>query len=231
MRMNISVPDALAEEIRKREIPISAVCQRALRDEVNRLRVIEDADDILVYVESEQASPDPTTWPRFDAAKPMLIYKRYPVGRHLELGWVLEYQQGDEPGDNPTDYFIPGDQDAPPIGYARKYLRQVRGDMEEITVDVGEPSSAVGFTGRWVVEPDADETRTDEPGYDAGAYWGVALTRRGRIAVFTAHCNDAWPASLHDYDSLYQAAAHAPADIIALAADELGEKRVLWRNI
>ena len=32
-------------------------------------------------------------------------------------------------------------------------------------------------------------------------------------------------------DNLDQAAAHVPADIIAMAAAELGETRVLWRDI
>lgn len=70
MRLSLSLPDALAEEVRRRDIAISAVClaialrwvqirlakpvcQHALREEVKRLRMIEDADDILVYVESE----------------------------------------------------------------------------------------------------------------------------------------------------------------------------------
>lgn len=150
MRMNISVPDALAEQVRERNIPISAVCQRALREEVSRLR--------------ERA-------------------------------------------------------------------RANRG-MEQLTVEVGEPSLMVGFTGRWLVDPDRDETRSAEEGQDAGAYWGVALTQRGRVAVYTAHCNERWSASLNDYDSLDQAADNGtPADIIARAAAELGETRVLWRDI
>jgi hypothetical protein len=41
MRMNISVPDSLAEEARRRKVPISAVCQRAIREEVGRLYDIE----------------------------------------------------------------------------------------------------------------------------------------------------------------------------------------------
>lgn len=230
--MNISMPDTLAEQVRERNVPISAVCQRALRDEVHRLRLIEEADDIQVYIESEQADPDPNTWPEFEPGKPTLTYKPYPVGRHLELGWVLEYEAGYEIGSGPADYFIPGDPDKPPIERAREHLSQVRRDMEEITVEVGDPNLTVGFTGRWLVEPDADETRTDETGFDAGAYWGVALTKRGRVAVFTAHCNDGWPASLQDYDSLDQAANdRMPADIIARAAAELGEQRVLWRDI
>ena len=32
MRMNISVPDELAAEVRAHSLPVSAICQRALRD-------------------------------------------------------------------------------------------------------------------------------------------------------------------------------------------------------
>jgi hypothetical protein len=74
--------------------------------------------------------------------------------------------------------------------------------MGEITVDIGEPRLTVGFTGRWLVEPDPDESRAGRRGYDTGAYWGVALTRRGRFAVFAASRHDRWAASLHAYDSL-----------------------------
>ena len=44
MRMNISVPDTLAAEVRERKLPVSAICQRALSAEVGRLRAIEAAD-------------------------------------------------------------------------------------------------------------------------------------------------------------------------------------------
>jgi hypothetical protein len=40
--MNISVPDDLAKQVREWNVSISAVCQQALIDEVNRLRVIDD---------------------------------------------------------------------------------------------------------------------------------------------------------------------------------------------
>lgn len=39
MRMNISVPDDLAEEVRKRDLPVSAICQRALLEEINKVDV------------------------------------------------------------------------------------------------------------------------------------------------------------------------------------------------
>jgi len=225
MRMNISVPDVLAEQVRERNLPISAICQRALREELARLRAVQAATDIQIYIAADQADPDPATWPNFDPAMPHLIYGHHPV--HGE-GWMLDYEGNDIHG------FFPGYRsDAGAVlGRARELLRRGGlGQMKEITVEVGEPSLTVGFTGRWLVDPDPDETRTGEAGYDAGAYWGVALTKRGRIAVFTAHCNDGWPANLRDYDSLDQAAADVPADIVARAAAELGETRVLWRDI
>lgn len=147
MRMNISVPDQLAEEVRQRDISISAVCQRALRDEVARLR---------------------------------------------RTGAV--------------------------------------GEMEKITVNVGDPSLTIGFTGRWLLEPDSGKTRTSDEGWDNGVFWGVALTQRGRIAVFAEHCSSG-AGRLDDYDNLDQASARVPADIIARAAASLGETRVLWRDI
>ena len=234
---NISLPDALAEEVRRRDIAISAVCQHALREEVKRLRMIEDADDILVHVESEQAELDLTTWPGYDSGKPMLTYKRHLVSPQWELGWVLEYEDGDEYGVPPPGYFIGGESmglgpGSPPIEAAREYIRKVSRDMGEITVDIGEPRLTVGFTGRWLVEPDPDETRAGRRGYDAGAYWGVALTRRGRFAVFAAPRHDRRAASLHVYDSLDAAANDGvPGEITALAAAELRRTRVLWRDM
>lgn len=231
MRMNISVPDVLAEEVRRRDIPISAVCQRALNEEVARLRAAEGADDITVITGVGDFA-DPANWAPVDGSKPVLAYRRHP---EHGPGWVLTYELGEEPGDKPDEHFIAGTKADVDVALrsAREWLRlAARGDMEKITVEVGEPSLTVGFRGRWLVYPDRDETRSTEEGQDAGAYWGLALTGRGRIAVYTAHCNERWPASLDDYDSLDAAADNGtPADIIARAAAELGETRVLWRDI
>jgi hypothetical protein len=241
MRMNISVPDALAEEVRQRNVPISAICQRALREEVDRLRRVESTDDILVYVESEMAEcfdPDPTSWPGFDPAKPTLTYKRHYIGGRWELGWVLDYELGDEPGDNPTDDFAPGEPDDPPVDWARFVVRRSAEErerdraMETITVETGPDYSLTeGFTGRWLVAPERDETRTGENGWDAGVYWGVALTARGRIAVYTAHCNQLYPGVLKSYETFDEAAKVLPPDITAQAAAELGEDYVIMRDI
>ena len=97
-------------------------------------------------------------------------------------------------------------------------------DMERIEVDVEDAHGSLrtlAFTGRWLVAPDSDATRTAEPGYDAGAYWGIALTAKGRIAVYTAHCNRDG-GFLSDYDDLPGAEAdRVPADMIAEAIAEL----------
>jgi hypothetical protein len=160
-------------------------------------------------------------------------------GRHdpYGIGWLLSYLPPGGRADAEVTFLA--DHGEVPIEQARAHLRRVRGepdidDAEElgkITVEVGDPPLMVGFVGRWLVAPDPDMTRTEMAGHDAGAYWGVAATRRGRIAVYVAHCNERWPAHLTDYEDLDQAAPEVPADIIARAAAELGEQRVLWRDI
>lgn len=102
-------------------------------------------------------------------------------------------------------------------------------DLEEIQVTTGEAHRTEAFAGRWLVEPDPDGTRTSEEGYDHGAYWGVALTKRGSIAVYTAHCNDGWPATLEVFATLD--AAELPEDIKADAAAALGREHVIYRDI
>jgi Post-segregation antitoxin CcdA len=147
MRMNISVPDDLAAAVRELDLPISAVCQAALRAEV---------DNIVAVAKGASMRP--------------------------------------------------------------------------ITVETGEPAVTQRFTGRWLVEPDREGTRSRDA-RDKDAYWGVALTRRGRFAIYVAHRDDRWPARLNDYDTLDEAFKHAPRDIIDRAAAELGETQVVWRDI
>src|SRR2546421_7459354 len=173
MRMNISVPDTLAAQVRARNLPISAICQRALSKEVDRLRAIEAVRDIQVYIAADQADPDPLTWPNFNPSMPHLIFGNHPI---YGEGWMLDYEA------NGIEGFLPGYRAdaAAVLSRARDLLRRgAEDEMEKITVEVGEPSLTIGFTGRWLVDPDTDETRG---GADAGAYWGVALTQRGRIA-------------------------------------------------
>ena len=81
----------------------------------------------------------------------------------------------------------------------------------------------VEFVGRWILLPDEEETRTAEPGYDAGAYYGVALTQRGNIAVYTRHVNNGFAPTLDVYGSFEEAEREgAPADILAMAASGIG---------
>jgi hypothetical protein len=142
-KINIDVPDDLAKQVRARELPVSAICQRALRAEISHMQTIEHAVGIIIQV--------------------------------------------------------------------------------------GKPAVDVGFSGRWLVEPDVDTTRA---GPEEGAYWGVALTKRGRIAVYRRHVDDEWPASLSDYDTLDDATADdLPEEIIAMAKKALGEAHVMWRDI
>jgi hypothetical protein len=80
------------------------------------------------------------------------------------------------------------------------------------------------FVGRWLLWPDESETRTGEPGYDAGAYHGVALTQRGNIAVYIRHVNDGFAPTLKTYGSFEEAEEDGiPADILAMAASEISD--------
>jgi hypothetical protein len=85
------------------------------------------------------------------------------------------------------------------------------------------------FWGRWVLAPDPEKTRTIEPNHPEGAYYGVAQTRRGRIAIYTAMSNPLWPGRLDDYDTL--ADARMPEDIRRQAAAALGIREVIHRDI
>lgn len=118
----------------------------------------------------------------------------------------------------------------------RHYLPSVRvrtkDDTETITVDVGteERHQTKAFEGRWLV-PYSDDSRTDEDNYLAGACWGIALTKRGKFAVFATNSYGE-PGSLTVYDSLDDAETDGhPSDLIAQAAGELGQERVTWLDI
>ena len=189
-------------------------------------RYLPEVKDIQVVYEPAPAVN------RLDWA-PQLEYACDPTRGH---GWTLNWLDNDDTDVNflIEDEFFKGDLgDAhEAIAWARRMVADAGTGTEEITLQVGNPALTVGFIGRWLVAPDADETRTGEDSRDAGAYWGVALTKRGRIAVYTAHCNERWPAQLHDYDTLTDAEkAGVPVDIIALAAQELGEDYIMWRDI
>jgi hypothetical protein len=107
--------------------------------------------------------------------------------------------------------------------------------MENIEVQLWGPEETpyrAQFVGRWLLHPDPDETRTGEPGYDAGGYYGVALTQRGNLAVYWAHCNEGRAPELNTYSSFDEAESESvPGDILALAASEMGADYVQKLNI
>jgi post-segregation antitoxin (ccd killing protein) len=111
---------------------------------------------------------------------------------------------------------------------------QLKAREERILVEVagpGDVSIDKVFYGTWLVHPDQDESRTAEEYWDRGAYWGVALTRQGQIAVYVQHCNDLWPPKLEVYPDLDDAAEVLPPDIFAAAAQELGQSRPIELDI
>jgi hypothetical protein len=146
-KINVYLPDDLADEVRKHQLPVSAICQQALRTE-------------LFMLTAKTAAPDFTT---------------------------LSVETGEE-----------------------------RGRTEK-------------FMGYWVVEP-SDDKRSGDEGADAGACYGVARTARGRVAVYTYHVNDLWPADLSVYDDIDDAvAAGLPSDILDEFLAEGGQ--VVYRDI
>jgi hypothetical protein len=78
-------------------------------------------------------------------------------------------------------------------------IAQSQEKMERIEVDVEDPKSSfvrtMAFRGRWLVEP-SDEDAVE------GCTYGVALTGRGRIAVWTAPFDGF--AELEDFDNIDQ---------------------------
>jgi len=111
--------------------------------------------------------------------------------------------------------------------WASNLKAQKERGMENIEVELwGQedlPYTAM-FVGRWLLWPDESETRTGEPGYDAGAYYGVALTRRANIAVYVRHVNDGFAPALTTYGSFEEAEQEGvPADILAMAAAPISD--------
>ena len=127
----------------------------------------------------------------------------------------------------------------------RYYLPTVHTPQEaivDIRVQVGERVSPLhgvrsspadyarteAFTGRWLVAP-GDEARSRFTRQTTGYCYGVALTRRGQIAVYRYHPEALRPATLEAFASL--AETDLPADIEKKASAALGGERITWRDI
>jgi len=198
---------------------LSQIATAALR------QFMESPPDIYVHVSDPEHPADSPSFADV-GGRPILSYL---VGQRGRLGWKLWTPDGEST-------FMAGDALNPPLDEARSWLRaRAAGDSAEplvdIAVEVGKPPQLVGFRGRWLVEPDVDQTRSVQDKVDKAAYWGVALTARGRIAVYVAHAYDRWPARLDDYDSLLAAGSNLPNDIREMAAFALGHDHVIWRDI
>jgi hypothetical protein len=154
-------------------------------------------------------------------------------------GWMLLLDEDVYGQDADTSYEIGFRNLDDAIAAARKHMATVRQNkgFELIEVMTGEGYDITErFVGRWLVWPDSDETRADVSdfdgrSYDAGAYWGVALGKRGRFVVYVAHCNEGFPGMLTGYDTLDEAVADLPPSIAARARAELtGEPIVIERD-
>jgi hypothetical protein len=107
---------------------------------------------------------------------------------------------------------------------------EMKAREEHIVVEVGGIGDTLiqkAFYGTWLVHPDPDESN------DWGYYWGVALTRNGQIAVYVQQVNERQPPELHVYPSLddAEAAAAMPPNVLAVAAQELGQTRPIELDI
>ena len=97
MRMNISVPDDLAEQVRARDLPISSICQDALREAVGLHDKKERTmTDIQAVVERLRGTQNEERQHHIDE------------GRELGILWAKKYATADElrevaEGD-PSDY-------------------------------------------------------------------------------------------------------------------------------
>jgi hypothetical protein len=101
--------------------------------------------------------------------------------------------------------------------------KALEGTMERIVIEIPKPDGGVrdvAFTGRWLVSP-GDDIRSGEPFADAGVHWGVALTKRGQIAVHAEHVNSG-PLAFDTYADIDAAMdGGLPQDIATLARAEL----------
>ncbi|MFD9651761.1 type II toxin-antitoxin system CcdA family antitoxin [Streptomyces mirabilis] len=85
MRMNISVPDELAEQVRARDLPISSICQDALREAVESHDKKERTmTDIQAVVERLRGTQNEQRQRHIDE------------GRELGILWAKQYATADE---------------------------------------------------------------------------------------------------------------------------------------
>lgn len=114
----------------------------------------------------------------------------------------------------------------------REHVEQLPAADDEVIVDMRDKEGRdweEAFRGRWLIEPEDD----NRFGRDVGDCYGIALTAKGKIAVYVYHVNDRWPPVLHVYASLDEAQAGLDLDpvAIAMAAAAMGQRRTIRRDI
>lgn len=100
--------------------------------------------------------------------------------------------------------------------------------VRHFDASVADYAQLESFTGRWLVPP-GEQACSSATRHTTQYCYAVALTRRGQIAVYRYHQRAEQPAALEAYPSLED--ADLPGDIMALAADALGQQRIRWRDI
>jgi len=113
-----------------------------------------------------------------------------------------------------------------------EFVTRKEAEMEEMkqiivkTYDREKGFANKSFVGRWLLKDieSNEETLPEEK----SRYWSIALTQKGRIAIYTEDWVSQRQVSseLIDYDSLAAAKGYAPYDIISSAAIELGSEEV-----
>jgi hypothetical protein len=107
--------------------------------------------------------------------------------------------------------------------------KSLKSEMSTLSIELWgqeEQPYEAEFQGTWLVDPEPNETRAgpeDGTQWDLGAFYGVALTARGNILVYVAHCNDGWAPFYETYPSIEAARGDVPDSILAAAASSLGE--------
>jgi hypothetical protein len=123
-----------------------------------------------------------------------------------------------------------------PFNVARRKVEAAAGPVPEgedpyqlIEVEIAyhdNPRHIESFWGRWILAPDPEKTRAKHE----AVYYGVAETRRGRIAVYKGVADPDLPmGQLQDYDTL--ADAQLPEHVKRRVDAALGLREVIHRDI
>lgn len=135
------------------------------------------------------------------------------------------------------------------IDCVRERVDHARGNGEEhkITLlfwnDNEQPVIKKSFAGTWLVghENRGIRAEQDESGvsWDAGAEYSIALSKQGKLVVYTQHCNDGFSPSMEIYDDfetmrddeIDNRYPRYPENVIAETAAALGKPHEIEMDI